>query len=51
MKDVLGAVEVPASNEKQCGWAAHLTLEGAQQLACDFLAKRSEWHLVFSHNE
>lgn len=51
MKDVLVATEVPASNEKQCGWAAHHTLAGAQQIARDFLAKRNEWHLVFEHAE
>lgn len=43
MKDVLVATEVPASNEVQCGWAASHTLEGAQQLATEFLAKRDEW--------
>lgn len=48
MNDVLVAAEVPASNEKQCGWAAHHTLEGAQQLARDFLAKRNEWTQVFA---
>ncbi|MBM6613527.1 S-ribosylhomocysteine lyase [Desemzia sp. RIT804] len=51
MNDVLIATEVPASNEKQCGWAAHHTLKGAQQLASDFLGKRNEWHLVFAHDE
>lgn len=48
MEDVLVATEVPASNETQCGWAAHHTLEGAQKLAKDFLAKRNEWHIVFA---
>ena len=47
MKDVLVATEVPASNEVQCGWAASHTLEGAQQLATEFLAKRNEWSEVF----
>ncbi|CAD5898480.1 S-ribosylhomocysteine lyase [Carnobacterium maltaromaticum LMA28] len=47
MKDVLVATEVPASNEVQCGWAASHTLEGAQQLATEFLAKRDEWSEVF----
>lgn len=51
MKDVLTATEVPASNEKQCGWAAHHTLQGAQEIARNFLAKRNEWHLVFDHAE
>lgn len=47
MKDVLVATEVPASNEVQCGWAASHTLEGAQQLATEFLAKLDEWSEVF----
>ncbi|MDF2557478.1 MAG: S-ribosylhomocysteine lyase [Bacillales bacterium] len=47
MKDVLVATEVPASNEVQCGWAASHTLEGAQGLAREFLAKRDEWSIVF----
>lgn len=47
MKDVLVATEVPASNEVQCGWAASHTLDGAQQLATEFLAKRDEWSEVF----
>lgn len=48
LKDVLEATEVPASNEKQCGWAAHHTLEGAQEAARQFLAKREEWSEVFA---
>lgn len=48
MKDVLVATEVPASNEIQCGWAASHTLIGAQELAEEFLAKRSEWEIVFA---
>ncbi|WP_104639738.1 S-ribosylhomocysteine lyase [Helicobacter bizzozeronii] len=43
MQDVLKATEVPACNEVQCGWAANHTLEGAQNLARTFLAKRDEW--------
>ncbi|BCD46150.1 S-ribosylhomocysteine lyase LuxS [Helicobacter suis] len=46
MQDVLKAKEVPASNEKQCGWAANHTLEGAQNLAREFLAKRNEWSSI-----
>ncbi|RVZ98672.1 S-ribosylhomocysteine lyase, partial [Helicobacter pylori] len=34
------------SNEKQCGWAANHTLEGAQNLARAFLDKRAEWSEV-----
>lgn len=48
MKDVLVATEVPASNIVQCGWAASHTLEGAQALAQEFLAKRDEWSEVFA---
>ena len=47
MKDVLTATEVPASNPVQCGWAANHTLEGAQDLAKEFLSKRGEWRIVF----
>lgn len=47
LEDVLVAKEVPACNEVQCGWAASHSLEGAQQLAKDMLAKRDEWKEVF----
>nr|WP_222717881.1 S-ribosylhomocysteine lyase [Listeria immobilis] len=47
LEDVLIATEVPACNEVQCGWAASHSLEGAQALAKDFLAKRNEWKNVF----
>ncbi|MBC1515263.1 S-ribosylhomocysteine lyase [Listeria immobilis] len=47
LEDVLIATEVPACNEVQCGWAASHSLEGAQALAKDFLAKRNEWENVF----
>ncbi|MBL4951575.1 S-ribosylhomocysteine lyase [Neobacillus sp. OS1-32] len=47
LKDVLAADEVPACNEVQCGWAASHSLEGAQELAKQMLAKRSEWTEVF----
>ncbi|MBO3663509.1 S-ribosylhomocysteine lyase [Microbacterium stercoris] len=46
--DVLEATEVPAANEVQCGWGANHTLEGAQQAARDFLARRDEWGQVFA---
>lgn len=48
MMDVLEAEEVPASNEKQCGWAASHTLEGAKEVAKTFLAKRQEWSTIFA---
>ncbi|MBC1624018.1 S-ribosylhomocysteine lyase [Listeria welshimeri] len=47
LTDVLAASEVPACNEVQCGWAASHSLEGAQALAAEFLAKRDEWKNVF----
>ncbi|MDN6180416.1 MAG: S-ribosylhomocysteine lyase [Halomonas subglaciescola] len=48
LKDVINATEVPACNEMQCGWAASHSLEGAQELARDLLAKRDEWTEVFA---
>lgn len=48
LKDVLIATEVPACNEVQCGWAASHSLEGAQEVAKDLLAKRNEWTEVFA---
>ena len=47
LTDVLAADAVPACNEVQCGWAASHSLEGAKQLAQQFLAKRDEWQIVF----
>ena len=46
MTDILGATEVPAANEVQCGWGANHTLEGAQDAARTFLAARDEWEHV-----
>ncbi|APX93228.1 S-ribosylhomocysteine lyase [Halomonas sp. 1513] len=48
LEDILVAEEVPACNEMQCGWAASHSLEGAQQIAREFLAKRDEWRNVFA---
>ncbi|NWO09057.1 S-ribosylhomocysteine lyase [Chromohalobacter salexigens] len=48
LNDVLVAEDVPACNEMQCGWAASHSLEGAQALARDLLAKRNEWNQVFA---
>lgn len=45
--DVLDANEVPACNEVQCGWAASHSLEGAKELAKNFLDKKKEWPHVF----
>lgn len=47
LTDVLAADSVPACNEVQCGWAASHSLEGAKELAEEFLVKRSEWKNVF----
>lgn len=46
LEDVIGADEVPAANEVQCGWGAHHTLEGAQAAAREFLEHREEWLTV-----
>lgn len=43
LKEILEATEVPAANEVQCGWGAHHSLEGAQEVARDFLAAKDEW--------
>lgn len=50
MLDVLEADAVPASNEKQCGWAASHTLAGAKSVAKTFLEKRQEWSTIFAEN-
>jgi len=46
LEDVLHATEVPAANEVQCGWGAHHTLTGAQDVARAFLAERDAWSTV-----
>lgn len=48
LKDVLIQDEVPACNEMQCGFAASHSLEGAKELAREFLAKRANWSQVFA---
>ncbi len=48
LNDVLEAEEVPACNEMQCGWAASHSLEGAKEIAREFLAGRNEWKNVFA---
>ncbi|WP_323704188.1 S-ribosylhomocysteine lyase [Mammaliicoccus sp. Dog046] len=50
LKDVEQATEVPACNEVQCGWAASHSLEGAQQLATEFLSKRDSWKDIFKED-
>ena len=46
LHDVLGAGEVPAANEVQCGWGANHSLEAAQAAVREFLAARDEWEVV-----
>ena len=48
LKDVLQATEVPACNEVQCGWAASHSLDGAKEIAQEFLNERQQWNEVFS---
>lgn len=48
LRDILAATEVPAANEKQCGWGANHSLEGAQAAARDYLAKKDEWLQVMA---
>ncbi|MEX5935613.1 S-ribosylhomocysteine lyase [Mammaliicoccus sciuri] len=50
LKDAEQATEVPACNEVQCGWAASHSLEGAQQLATEFLAERDNWKNIFKED-
>ena len=47
-KDILAATEVPAANEKQCGWGANHSLEGAQQAVRKMLDKRDEWATIYA---
>ena len=46
LHDILGADEVPAANEVQCGWGANHSLEAAQEAVRAFLAARDEWEVV-----
>ncbi|WP_033828720.1 S-ribosylhomocysteine lyase [Bacillus andreraoultii] len=48
LRDVVGATEVPACNEVQCGWAASHSLRGAQEIAKGMLAKKAEWKEIFA---
>ena len=43
MTDILGATEVPAANEVQCGWGANHSLTAAQEAVTGFLAGRAGW--------
>ena len=46
MTDILGATEVPAANEVQCGWGANHSLTAAQDAVTVFLAARADWPIV-----
>ena len=46
LHDILGAGEVPAANEVQCGWGANHSLKAAQAAVREFLAARDEWEVV-----
>ena len=46
LHDILGAGEVPAANEVQCGWGANHSLEAAQAAVREFLAARDEWEVI-----
>ena len=48
LTDITQATEVPAANEKQCGWGANHDLEGAKRTAQAFLDARDEWGTVFA---
>jgi S-ribosylhomocysteine lyase len=43
MTDILGATEVPAANEVQCGWGANHSLTAAQDAVSVFLDGRAGW--------
>ncbi|TFC95860.1 MULTISPECIES: S-ribosylhomocysteine lyase [Cryobacterium] len=46
MTDIIGATEVPAANEVQCGWGANHSLSAAQEAVKTFLAARGDWATV-----
>lgn len=46
MTDILGASEVPAANEVQCGWGANHSLPAAQDAVTSFLSARADWATV-----
>lgn len=47
-QDILGAEEVPAANEVQCGWGANHSLAAAQEAVRGFLAERHSWEQVMA---
>ena len=46
-EDIQSADQVPAANERQCGWGAHHSLKGAQEATACFLAARDSWNQVY----
>ena len=42
-----GGGGVEGTDPVQCGWEANHTLEGAQDVAKEFLSKRDEWSVIF----
>ena len=46
-EDIQSADQVPAANERQCGWGAHHSLKGAQEATAHFLAARESWNQVY----
>lgn len=47
-RDILGATEVPAANEVQCGWGANHSLADAQAAVRAMLDRRAEWGQVMA---
>lgn len=46
-EDIQSALAVPAANERQCGWGAHHSLEGAKAATSRFLAARDSWNQIY----
>ena len=46
-EDIQNADQVPAANERQCGWGAHHNLKGAQEATAHFLAARESRNQVY----
>lgn len=46
-EDIQHVDQVPAANERQCGWGAHHSLAGAQEATTRFLAARESWNQVY----
>ena len=46
-EDIQSALAGPAANERQCGWGAHHSLEGAKAATSRFLAARDSWNQIY----